>query len=126
MVGVVGYTGGMLRIVLAVVVGAAVVAVTVRLFIVPVSAAAAAVCSIVLPGSVSEDTFNTASDLAMDAGLAMPGVVVAILIARRPRLYPLGQCQRCGDELTGNTSGRCPECGKPSRRIRPPRRRSDA
>ena len=100
----------MLRFVLAVVVGAAVVAVTVRLFIVPVSVAAAKVCAVILPGSVSEDTFNTASDLAMDAGLAMPGVVVAVLIARR-RPYPRGHCRRCGYDLTGNTSGRCPECG---------------
>ena len=101
----------MLRIVLAVVVGAAVVAATVRLFIVPVSVAAATVCAVVLPGLVSEDTFNVASDLAMDAGLALPGVVVAVLIARR-RGYPRGCCSRCGYDLTGNESGVCPECGK--------------
>ena len=28
---------------------------------------------------------------------------------RRP---PLGHCQRCGYDLTGNVSGRCPECGE--------------
>ena len=29
----------------------------------------------------------------------------------RDRRYPPGNCQRCGYDLTGNTSGRCPECG---------------
>ncbi|MCP4250685.1 MAG: hypothetical protein GY778_26895 [bacterium] len=43
--------------------------------------------------------------------VAVPGVVVAALIARRRR-YPRGHCQRCGYDLTGNESGRCPECGK--------------
>jgi hypothetical protein len=28
----------------------------------------------------------------------------------RPR-YPAGHCQQCGYNLTGNVSGRCPECG---------------
>ena len=25
--------------------------------------------------------------------------------------YPKGHCARCGYDLTGNVSGRCPECG---------------
>jgi hypothetical protein len=29
------------------------------------------------------------------------------------RRYPEGHCQTCGYNLTGNTSGICPECGKP-------------
>jgi len=29
------------------------------------------------------------------------------------RHYPPGHCQRCGYNLRGNVSGRCPECGKP-------------
>jgi hypothetical protein len=37
-------------------------------------------------------------------------------IARRPydkRMgrYPIGHCQTCGYNLTGNVSGACPECG---------------
>ena len=28
------------------------------------------------------------------------------------RRYRTGHCQRCGYDLTGNLSGRCPECGK--------------
>ncbi len=28
------------------------------------------------------------------------------------RRYPPGHCRRCGYDLTGNQSGRCPECGR--------------
>lgn len=39
-----------------------------------------------------------------------PGAVVSgVLARRRPRS---GYCD-CGYDLTGNVSGRCPECGKP-------------
>jgi hypothetical protein len=36
-----------------------------------------------------------------------------ILIARisAASRYPDGACQKCGYDLTGNVSGRCPECG---------------
>ncbi len=34
-----------------------------------------------------------------------------ILCWRRDRRYPPGHCQKCGYDLTGNTSGACPECG---------------
>ncbi len=30
--------------------------------------------------------------------------------------YPLGHCQKCGYNLTGNVSGKCPECGEPCKR----------
>ena len=32
---------------------------------------------------------------------------------RRPRRSRLAYCQKCGYNLTGNVSGRCPECGTP-------------
>ena len=32
----------------------------------------------------------------------------------RPRRVRPGHCQHCGYDLTGNTSGICPECGTPS------------
>jgi len=31
----------------------------------------------------------------------------------RKRVFPPGHCDWCGYDLTGNTSGTCPECGKP-------------
>lgn len=34
---------------------------------------------------------------------------------RGRRRYPPRHCQRCGYDLTGNVSGRCPECGSPAR-----------
>lgn len=37
----------------------------------------------------------------------------AFLFWRDYRRYPPGHCQSCGYNLTGNESGRCPECGKP-------------
>lgn len=34
---------------------------------------------------------------------------------RRSRRRRRGRCLRCGYDLTGNDSGRCPECGEPHR-----------
>ena len=34
-----------------------------------------------------------------------------VLWFRDRRRYTPGYCQRCGYNLTGNVSGRCPECG---------------
>jgi len=41
------------------------------------------------------------------------GVPTAILSWRDRRLPP-GHCRKCGYNLTGNVSGRCPECGTPA------------
>jgi hypothetical protein len=41
-------------------------------------------------------------------------LVLALLLIRRPPArsrFPLGHCQICGYDLTGNESGTCPECG---------------
>jgi hypothetical protein len=37
-------------------------------------------------------------------------------IPRLRRRPPRGHCQACGYDLTGNVSGRCPECGTPVER----------
>ena len=38
--------------------------------------------------------------------------VPTVLLWRSDRKPPPGRCQRCGYNLTGNTSGICPECGE--------------
>ena len=45
------------------------------------------------------------------AALAMP---TALLWWHDRRRLPPGECQQCGYDLTGNVSGRCPECGEPT------------
>ncbi len=37
--------------------------------------------------------------------------IPTFILWRRDRIPP-GHCQRCGYDLTGNVSGRCPECGE--------------
>ena len=37
--------------------------------------------------------------------------VVIILLSRRRKIFREGSCPGCGYDLTGNVSGRCPECG---------------
>lgn len=46
---------------------------------------------------------------------------------RRPKRYPPGCCRQCGYDLTGNMSGRCPECGTaiPKDRMEGPGRRPE-
>ncbi len=54
--------------------------------------------------------------------LAMVAIPTAWLWWRDRRGVPPGYCQKCGYNLTGNVSGRCPECGTP---IKPGRERTD-
>jgi hypothetical protein len=37
----------------------------------------------------------------------------------RDRRYPRAHCQSCGYDLTGNTSGVCPECGQAVTMVEP-------
>lgn len=43
------------------------------------------------------------------------GPLIGLIVSTTPRKqvsrYPHGHCQTCGYNLTGNVSGRCPECG---------------
>ncbi len=41
----------------------------------------------------------------------VPAVIATALLWRRDGRVAPGHCQRCGYDLTGNVSGRCPECG---------------
>ena len=38
-------------------------------------------------------------------------VIPTVILWRRDRAFPLGYCQSCGYDLTGNTTGVCSECG---------------
>jgi hypothetical protein len=43
--------------------------------------------------------------------LVVVAVPTAVLWWRDRRRIPAGHCRQCGYNLTGNVSGRCPECG---------------
>jgi hypothetical protein len=47
--------------------------------------------------------------------LALIGVLdeVVVRMAALGERPPMPSCHRCGYDLTGNTSGTCPECGTP-------------
>ena len=40
--------------------------------------------------------------------------VVGVVVNHLRGRHPPGHCQQCGYNLTGNVSGKCPECGKPT------------
>jgi hypothetical protein len=69
-----------------------------------------------------ESFWLPSADLHADWGLVslpvwIPTAVFTLAAAWswwRSRGYPPGHCRRCGYNLTGNASGRCPECGTPS------------
>ncbi|MBU0617500.1 MAG: hypothetical protein KKI02_07270 [Planctomycetes bacterium] len=46
--------------------------------------------------------------------LVVAAVPTGVLFWRDRRRTPPGHCQNCGYDLTGNVSGRCPECGTPT------------
>jgi hypothetical protein len=47
---------------------------------------------------------------------ALLAIPTTILWLRDRHCFPSGHCQHCGYDLTGNVSGRCPECGTPIER----------
>jgi hypothetical protein len=49
------------------------------------------------------------SVFALAAGLGV--VCLGIMAVPVPKTYPVGFCEQCGYDLTGNQSGRCSECG---------------
>ncbi len=61
------------------------------------------------------DLSGTLKATTCNIPLWLPLVVVAIptaILFYRDRRIPPGHCQKCGYDLTGNESGRCPECGR--------------
>jgi hypothetical protein len=67
------------------------------------------------------EMISTTQALAYELGLQLPfwlifgsfflGAFVFAIAARYTRSIPAGNCTACGYNLTGNTSGVCPECG---------------
>jgi hypothetical protein len=55
--------------------------------------------------------FRTVS-VAIWLPLTIVAIPTGLLWWLDPRSYLPGHCQKCGYDLTGNVSGRCPECGK--------------
>jgi len=61
----------------------------------------------------------SAADLILWAAMALLAIGFPLALRRdlrdlRARLRAArGRCTKCGYDLTGNVSGRCPECGEP-------------
>ncbi|MFQ5805659.1 MAG: hypothetical protein ACE5I3_04330 [Phycisphaerae bacterium] len=68
----------------------------------------------VTPGSSLLPNQKEASEVLMYLGIGIVAAAVAHFVTARvtSRRFPLGYCQNCGYDLTGNVSGRCPECGR--------------
>jgi len=64
------------------------------------------------PGALSFLIRIPIREIAMLCGV-VGGYLVAIPYLRRYRRRKLGLCVECTYDLTGNTSGVCPECGTP-------------
>lgn len=77
----------------------------------------AAVMGVVAKATVRQDPPWAVSLTGLILLAGVP-VWLAIVIGRRRYRqlmgrYPLGRCQKCGYDLTGNVSGRCPEHAEP-------------
>jgi hypothetical protein len=69
-------------------------------------------CRSILPDDVGVVRLGRWLRVTYNVGLALPGIIVAALVAHRwQKPNPANACRECGYDLTGNTSGRCPECG---------------
>lgn len=64
------------------------------------------------------DAVGTHAELGMLSGLI--AILTATLLFRPPPIPKPGCCSGCGYDLTGNTSGVCPECGARTSTSRPP------
>ena len=52
------------------------------------------------------------------APMLILGIPTAVLWWSKRRAVRAGHCEKCGYDLTGNVTGRCPECGEGIRRVR--------
>ena len=68
----------------------------------------------VLPNRLPKSPFTVIVHdcLAMPMWIVLASILVpTIVLWRQNRHIPHSHCQNCGYNLTGNVSGRCPECG---------------
>jgi hypothetical protein len=66
----------------------------------------------------SDAVFRLGDKQLLMVPLWIPIVLVAfptaVLWRRDHRRFSPGHCRKCGYNLTGNVTGRCPECGTPT------------
>lgn len=90
--------------------------ITIRMFLaLSVGVAVLASALLLMGGYVVDGYMNEPARLAAILVVAM--LPISLLVGfpfwlLPPRRHPAGDCQKCGYDLTGNESGRCPECGK--------------
>lgn len=76
---------------------------------------------LVLGFHFSTGNYTRGTHLSRGAEVVIPYYALALLFSILPALWlmrrkhPPGTCQACGYNLTGNVSGKCPECGAPLR-----------
>ena len=68
--------------------------------------------AVVLPDAVPDRAFWMITSALTIVLIATPGLIVAVLIAATGREPQPNRCRVCGYDLTGNVSGKCPECGE--------------
>ena len=71
--------------------------------------------AVVLPEAVPDRAYWAITGALSVVLVTTPGLVVAVLIVATGRKHGPNQCRACGYDLTGNTSGRCPNPGAPGR-----------
>ena len=70
----------------------------------------------ILSGPVTGSTDRKWFGMAIAIAGTLAGIIVLVYYfktANQRRSHPPGHCLTCGYNLTGNTSGKCPECGEP-------------
>ena len=70
-----------------------------------------AVCTRAIALPVSDEIPGTLIHVPLWLPLLVVAIPTAILFYRDRRRIPPGHCEKCGYDLTGNVSGKCPECG---------------
>ena len=100
------------RLVLAVAAGAIITATLVAVVPLAVDDWIQDAVAIVLPQAVPDRAYWMITRALTVALIALPGLIVAVVIAATGRRPAPNRCRACGYDLAGNTSARCPECGE--------------